>query len=526
MAKLTPASKVLIALVVLGVGGAAVYKRRDQLFPQKTQPASAGSPAPAPAPAPMNRKRGDRPVTVAVSQWPGHMALVVGNGGLTTQPGSAAAAEGLDLKVDFIEDPAGKNKALAENTVDAIWTTVDEMPINIATFRQAGVEVRAYVQIDWSRGGDACISSAEVRNVEDIRGKKSAVLMFSPDHTVLEFMLTNSRLTPEEVAQARQDTSFSLDDFAYARRLFVDKKIDIACLWEPDVTLALAGRPGSHRLFSTADATDLVADILLTRKDFLEEHPVEAEKIVNVWFAGVKKAEADRPAAAKLISTVASRFRDELGYEKTLAAFSWVKWTDLSDNVTFFGLDGSLPAFDRVYNQADGIWINYPQAQIKDRFAPVTLRDDSIVKKIWQKAGKPAPVRKQTYEPAVAKTGAPLFTKPVTINFRTDDADLDTQSMALVNSQLLPQIQIARGMMIRVEGNTDSVGDAEWNRKLSKRRAQSIVDYLVSRGVDSSRLVAKGNGASHPVASNKTPEGRAKNRRTDILFIPSAHAQL
>jgi outer membrane protein OmpA-like peptidoglycan-associated protein len=39
-------------------------------------------------------------------------------------------------------------------------------------------------------------------------------------------------------------------------------------------------------------------------------------------------------------------------------------------------------------------------------------------------------------------------------------------------------------------------------------------------------VVAKGNGSSHPIASNKTPEGRAKNRRTDILFIPSAHAQL
>jgi NitT/TauT family transport system substrate-binding protein len=527
MAKLTTTSKVLIALVVVAVAGAALYKRRDQLFGRHLAQLGVGSPSSSAPPAPVNRRRGDRPVTVALSQWPGHMALVVGNGGLTTQPGSAAAAEGLDLKVDFIEDAPSKNKALAENTVDMIWTTVDEMPINIGTFRQAGVDVKAYVQIDWSRGGDACVASQEVRSVEDIRGRKAAVLMFSPDHTVFEFMLTNSRLTPDELATARRDTSFSMDDFTYARKLFTEKKIDIACLWEPDVTLALASRPGSHRLFSTADATDLVADILLVRKDFLDEHPVEAEKVAKVWFEGVKEAEADRPGAAKLISTVASRFRDELGYDKTLAAFGWVKWTDLSDNVTFFGLDGQPPAFDRVYNQADGIWINYPQAQIKDRFAPVTLRDDSVVKKIWQAAGKPLPVRKLNYESAVAKTGSALFTKPVTINFHTDDAELDTQSMAIVNSQLLPQMQIARGMLIRVEGNTDSVGEAEWNRKLSKRRAQAIVDYLVSRGIDQGRLVAKGNGSTRPVASNKTPEGRAKNRRTDILFIPaSAHAQL
>ena len=75
-------------------------------------------------------------------------------------------------------------------------------------------------------------------------------------------------------------------------------------------------------------------------------------------------------------------------------------------------------------------------------------------------------------------------------------------------------------MYIRVEGNTDNLGDESWNQGLSERRAQAIVDYLVSRGIDARRIVAQGNGSSKPVASNKTAEGRARNRRTDILFIP------
>ena len=212
------------------------------------------------------------------------------------------------------------------------------------------------------------MASKEVKKVEDIVGRKAAVLMFSPDHTVLEFMLTNSRLTPEEVAQVRKATSFSMDDFTYARILFGKGQVDVACLWEPDVTLALASRPGAHRLFSTADATELVADTLVAKREFLDLYPELAVKLARVWFAGVKKAESDRPAAAKLVATVCSRFRDELGYEATLKAFDWVKWTGLGDNVRMFGLDGQPPAFDRVYNQADGIWINYPQAEIKDRF--------------------------------------------------------------------------------------------------------------------------------------------------------------
>ena len=190
--------------------------------------------------------------------------------------------------------------------------------------------------------------------------------------------------------------------------------MDVACLWEPDVTLALASRPGAHRLFSTADATELVADTLVARREFLDLYPTLAVKLARVWFAGVKKAESDRPAAARLIATVCSRFRDELGYEATLKAFDWVKWTDLGDNVRMFGLDGQPPAFDRVYNQADGIWINYPQAEIKDRFAPVTLRDDRIVRRIWEAEGKRG--RRQGREVQAGRrraAGEPLFTKPV-----------------------------------------------------------------------------------------------------------------
>jgi NitT/TauT family transport system substrate-binding protein len=521
MARLTPFSKVLIGLIVSGSLAAAVYTRRDRakewlaaVAGGRTVPGTGPNASEGPGP-------GKRPVTVAVSQWPGHLALVVGAGGLTTQPGSAAAEEGLDLRIVFIEDAPSKNKALQEGKIDAVWETVDELPIALGTFRQAQQEVRAFIQIDWSRGGDACVATKEVKTVEDVLGRKSAVLMFSPDHTVFEFMITNSRLTPDQIVKVRKDTSFSMDDFTYARILFGQGKIDVACLWEPDVTLALASRPGAHRLFSTADATELVADTLVARKEFLDLYPDLATKLARVWFAGVKQAQADRPAAAKLISTVCSRFRDELGYEATLKSLDWVKWTDLADNVRMFGLDGQLPNFDRVYNQADSIWIQYPQAEIKDRFAPATIRDDRVVRRIWEAAGKKVTPRQERYQSAVAAGGRPLFTKPVSISFPTNRSELSAEAMAAVNHHLLPQLEIARGMYIRVEGNTDNVGDERANQVLSERRAQSIVDYLVSRGVESSRIVGRGNGATKPIASNKTDAGRARNRRTDVLFIPA-----
>ena len=204
----------IATIAILGVPTVAVlaFTLWDRSNPLPSAPSAAPVATPSPAVAaapprarPGGREPGRRDVTVALSQWPGHLALVVGNGGLTTQPGSAAAAEGLDLKIVFIEDAPSKNKALQEGKVDVVWETVDELPIALGGFKAAKIDARAFMQIDWSRGGDACVASKEVKKVEDVVGRKSAVLMFSPDHTVLEFMLTNSRLTPDEVAQVRKD---------------------------------------------------------------------------------------------------------------------------------------------------------------------------------------------------------------------------------------------------------------------------------------------------------------------------------
>jgi outer membrane protein OmpA-like peptidoglycan-associated protein/ABC-type nitrate/sulfonate/bicarbonate transport system substrate-binding protein len=540
MEKLTPLSKFLIVGILSGssVVAARTHGHHFHALTAKSAAGSSASAAPgasekatAPAGVAASQNHADpnqpktktpfpaRPVRVALSQWPGHMPLVIAAAGMRTQPGSPAAALGLDVEIVFIEDAPSKNKALMDGSVDFVWQTVDELPISMGSYKAAGVEPKAFLQIDWSRGGDACVASAEVRTVEDILGRRSATLLFSPDHTVFEFMITNSRLTPEQVAGVRKATQFSPDDFTFARTLFTQGKIEVACLWEPDVTLALASRPGSHRLFSTADATELVADVLLGKKQLLDEHPEIPAKIAKAWFAAVADAERDRPAAARLISTVASRFRDELGYEKTLAALSWAKWTDLGDNARFFGLDGSAPAFDRVYNQADGIWINYPEAEIKDRFAPVVLRDDRIVKKLWEQAGKPSAKAEPPNEPELARSGTPVFVKMLSVNFATASSRLTHEAIAMINQQVLPQLQMAGGMSVRIEGNTDNVGQPEENQTLSEHRAQAILEYLVARGVAANRLVARGNGSRNPMATNGTAEGRAQNRRTEILFI-------
>jgi OOP family OmpA-OmpF porin len=68
-------------------------------------------------------------------------------------------------------------------------------------------------------------------------------------------------------------------------------------------------------------------------------------------------------------------------------------------------------------------------------------------------------------------------------------------------------------------GHTDSIGPAAYNQKLSLRRANAVKAYMVSKGVDSSRIYTDGKGKTQPIADNKTAEGRAKNRRTEIELV-------
>jgi outer membrane protein OmpA-like peptidoglycan-associated protein len=74
---------------------------------------------------------------------------------------------------------------------------------------------------------------------------------------------------------------------------------------------------------------------------------------------------------------------------------------------------------------------------------------------------------------------------------------------------------------IVVEGHTDSQGKADFNQQLSLRRAQSVRDYLVGRGIASDRITAQGMGSTRPIASNGNPEGRANNRRVEIVVQPA-----
>jgi OOP family OmpA-OmpF porin len=104
------------------------------------------------------------------------------------------------------------------------------------------------------------------------------------------------------------------------------------------------------------------------------------------------------------------------------------------------------------------------------------------------------------------------LTAKLEVHFRTDSAQILPESYPELDTAVafLNTVSFATGV---IEGHTDSTGADAYNLKLSQRRAESVVQYLVSKGIAASRLTAQGFGETMPVADNATAEGRALNRR-------------
>jgi outer membrane protein OmpA-like peptidoglycan-associated protein len=108
---------------------------------------------------------------------------------------------------------------------------------------------------------------------------------------------------------------------------------------------------------------------------------------------------------------------------------------------------------------------------------------------------------------------------PGNITFKTNSAEVDPSFYKVLNAVDVILKKYDK-TVVEVAGHTDNTGSAEYNQKLSERRANAVAQYLEAQGLASNRVVTVGAGESKPVADNSTPEGRQANRRVELTLTP------
>jgi OOP family OmpA-OmpF porin len=131
----------------------------------------------------------------------------------------------------------------------------------------------------------------------------------------------------------------------------------------------------------------------------------------------------------------------------------------------------------------------------------------------------PPPPAKPAAKPAAKPTPvAEKVTLAADVLFDFDKAVLKNEGKAKLDDLAAKVTAINLEVVIAI-GHTDSIGSDAYNQKLSVRRAESVKAYLVSKGIAPNRVYTEGKGEKQPVASNKTKDGRQKNRRVEIEVI-------
>lgn len=150
--------------------------------------------------------------------------------------------------------------------------------------------------------------------------------------------------------------------------------------------------------------------------------------------------------------------------------------------------------------------------------------DPDLVPKAPAPAAAPPPPPPPPAKPAPApakpapKPVAEKVTLAADVLFDFDKSVLKPEGKAKLDD-LANKVKAINLEVVIAIGHTDSIGSDAYNQKLSVRRAESVKAYLVSKGVEPNRIYTEGKGEKQPVASNKTKEGRQKNRRVEIEVI-------
>lgn len=470
------------------------------------------------------KSRLNRPVNVGIVTWGGYAGGIMANNGFKANKNCDFYRNHgiqVDLKVidDFVQSRSAF-KAGGKGGIDIVWATVDAYALEYPALKE--LNPVCIMQYDWSRGGDAiAVDGNVIRTARDLEGKTISVAEDTPSHYFALFVIEEAGLRATDIKW--RFTNSAID----AANVFKAGRVDATVSWSPDVYIAARERNGGKILMSTREATHLIADIFVARGDFASEYPEVVEKFVAGWLEGVDKVhqqlerkEQDLSYMMPIVKLMADGFG--LSMEDSEAMLGDVYLPNYADNMYFFDSVGNPVSYDAVFEKSSSLWKEL--GKIDTVYTAKESRQTRFLLNLANRFEGEIP-KDPTRDPSSFATvlspgeGADIITKNVNIYFDTGSAELDANARVVVKSEIAQFVATYGNCFVSIEGNTDNTGSYGVNKRLSLQRAESVKKYLIEQyNMEPARFSVKGNAWDIPVAPNTTADGRAQNRRTDIVI--------
>lgn len=526
MARLTSFSKFLITLIILGaiVAGGWFVLNRTAIGEKLKEQSAAGAEQKELNQAPAGTttgKAGDDVLDVQLVTWGGYAPGLYFNEGATPTNRSRYLKEyGLKVRFHKNDDLINAMNAWIAGEYDVLVQTADAFPLYTSPDDIWAFKPRAFIQVDWSRGGDVIIAKRGINSINDLKGKRIAVTEPAPSQTLLIAALEAAGMQYSDVQIVPSQ------DPIVAAQTFQAPNVDAAVVWSPFHLEALREVAGSKVLISTIEQSHIIADIMFAKEEYIQNNREKINAFYEGWMKGVaelRNSEANQDKAAKYLAEFL-----EFSLEDAKGAMADVHWASHGDNVNFFGLNPDYRGMkgSDLYDKMNRKF--FELKQIEKAGPP------------WRSAAYPGAVQAASeklsgrgYEAEESKRFAPatteeraapaIATKPVSINFATGQHRLDENAKTIIDLQFADVARSFANVRVRIEGNTDNVGGREMNQRLSEQRAKSVADYLQSQyNIDPNRFIIVGNGPDKPVQgceNNATEQCKARNRRTEFQLI-------
>jgi outer membrane protein OmpA-like peptidoglycan-associated protein len=545
---------------------------------------TVGAKLPLPSSSPSSDVASKGLIRIAEYAWNGNSGMIVANGGPRTTKGSLMEAAGVNLEIvrkdgvndlrnmqiKFVEEFDG-GAAYPKSDLSAVAVSImgDGVPFYITTtqksldekFGKGKYHVQAIAQYGLSYGEDKLIGPRIWKdNPQSMKGSVISSVIGDGDWVVAcNYAFANKiPVNPDPktydpdainfVPSPNDDFIESVKDLIKSQTAgytvplkevkdgkltgkTVNRKIDGATTWTPGDKMAFDALTGFTDVVSTKEFVNQMATTLVIVKEWAVQHDKEVINLLKQTYVASNQIKQYDEWARKASECVAKTYNAETpeywynmfkGQRGTKAGLDYeiggTRVFNYADAMQYNGISDGNNRYKSVYDQVSSYLTDLNPMDFNEMCPDGVVPYDDAVNLYFLKSiniGDAGKIEKISYAETKTKV---LASGQWNINFATGSSTIQGSEKDLETIyNLLVQAEEAK---LKIVGHTDNVGNPDSNLVLSRGRANSVVEYLTSRGISKERFqLVDGKGDSQPIGDNSTASGKAKNRRVEITLL-------